>query len=118
MSVPIAPLTVIVPLPEVKVTSSLLPPATPVREAIVIAPAPVSAVSKLKVCASTKVTAPKASASSLVAIVPDAVTAPAVAVTPPLKVFVSPVASPIWVVPVFEKVTALVIVDPPNMETL
>ena len=56
--VPMFPVTVIVPLPDLSVTFSAVPPATPVIEATEILPAPVFAVSSTRFCPDAIVTLP------------------------------------------------------------
>ena len=115
MPVPMDPDTVVVPAPEMSVTSSAAPLATPVIDATVMFPAPVP-VSRVRDWPLATVTAPRVMSALSVPMVPAAFTAPAVATSPAVKLRVSDAASPSVVVPVLANVVAVSTAPPPSSE--
>ncbi len=107
-----APATVTAPVAPPSRVRSFVPPVTAPR---LTAPPPDWIIVSL-----SRVTAPRVMVSPDAAMVPTRfrLPGPPVRSTPPLKVKVSPTASPMVMLPVFRNVTAFVTVPPPKSDRL
>ena len=110
MPAPIDPDTVVVPLPEMSVTFSATPSATPKMDVTERSPAPVP-VSSTRSWPLATVTGPSVRSVFVVFTEPAALIGPAVAARPPANVMTSAVVVPSVVVPVFRNVVAFVTVN-------